>query len=88
VLNRLEAKKSLKDAAAFVITHSCRKYLLQQKIKRKERRPLTDDESFKMESSFYKYLSNFRNVYRVIRSMYEADGIYEEMTRQFEFIND
>ena len=28
VLNRLEAKRSLKEAAAFVITHSCRKYLI------------------------------------------------------------
>ena len=41
-----------------------------------------------MESTFYKYLSNFQNVHRTIRSMYEIDDVYEEMTRQFEFIND
>lgn len=32
VLNRLEAKKGLKDAAAYLITHTCRKYLIQKKI--------------------------------------------------------
>ena len=42
VLNRLEAKKTLKDAAAFVITHSCKKYLLQKKISRNLRPPLTE----------------------------------------------
>lgn len=41
-----------------------------------------------MESAFYKYLSNFQSVHRTIRSMYEIDDVYEEMTRQFEFIND
>ncbi len=33
VLNRLESKKSLKDAAAFVITHSCKRYLTSKRIK-------------------------------------------------------
>jgi hypothetical protein len=33
-------------------------------------------------------LTNFKNVRRVIRSMYEIDDVYEEITRQFEFIND
>ena len=42
VHNRLEAKKTLKDAAAFVITHSCKKYLLQKKISRNLRPPLTE----------------------------------------------
>lgn len=27
-------------------------------------------------------------MHRVIRSMYEIDDVYEEMSRQFEFIND
>lgn len=30
-----------------------------------------------------KYLSNFQNVHRSIRSMYDIDDVYEEMTRQF-----
>lgn len=41
-----------------------------------------------MESTFHKYLTNFQTVHRVIRSMYQIDDVYEEMTRQFEFIND
>jgi len=41
-----------------------------------------------MENTFHKYLTNFQSVYRSIRSMYEIDDVYEEMTRQFEFIND
>lgn len=41
-----------------------------------------------MENTFYKYLTNFQSVHRSIRSMYEIDDVYEEMTRQFEFIND
>ena len=76
VLNRLEAKKTLKEAAAFVITHSCKKYLLQKKIAKNLRPPLSDEEHNKMESSFYKYLSNFQNVHRTIRSMYEIDDVY------------
>ena len=42
VLNRLEAKKTLKEASAFVITHSCKKYLLQKRIARNQRPPLTE----------------------------------------------
>lgn len=41
-----------------------------------------------MENTFHKYLTNFQTVHRTIRSMYEIDDVYEEMTRQFEFIND
>ncbi len=43
VLNRLETKKSLKEAAAFVITHSCRKYLINKKVSKRLRPPLTED---------------------------------------------
>ena len=49
---------------------------------------LSDEEQGKLEASFYKYLINFQNMRRTIRSMYEMDDIYEELTRQFEFIND
>ena len=41
-----------------------------------------------MQNTFHKYLTNFQMVHRTIRSMYEIDDVYEEMTRQFEFIND
>ena len=77
MLNRLEAKKSLKEAAAFVITHSCRKYLVQKKIERNLRPPMSEEERNKMENAFYKHLTNFQNVNRVIRSMYEIDDVYE-----------
>lgn len=43
VLNRLETKKSLKEAAAFVITHSCKKYLMTKRISKRLRPPLTED---------------------------------------------
>jgi hypothetical protein len=64
-----------------VITHSCRKYLINQRIKKKLRQPLENVEKNKMESSFYKYLSNFREVYRNVKSMYKVDGIHEEMDK-------
>jgi hypothetical protein len=41
VLNRLEAKKTLKEAAALLITHSCKKYLLRKGVKSKKRPPLS-----------------------------------------------
>lgn len=41
VLNRLEAKKALKEAAALLITHTCKKYLLKKSIYNKKRVPLT-----------------------------------------------
>jgi hypothetical protein len=62
--------------------------LLKKKIGRNERSPLTDEEKSRLENTFYKHLTNFQRVHRVIRSMYEIDDVYEEMSRQFEFIND
>jgi potassium intermediate/small conductance calcium-activated channel subfamily N protein 2 len=88
VLNRLEAKKALKEAAALLITHTCKKYLLKKSVKSKKRSALTKEEESRLENTFYKYLTNFQSVHRAIRSMYEIDDVYEEMTRQFEFIND
>jgi len=41
VLNRLEAKKALKEAAALLITHTCKKYLLKKGVKSKKRPALT-----------------------------------------------
>ena len=49
---------------------------------------LNEEEQGKLDASFYKYLINFQNMRRTIRSMYEMDDVYEELTRQFEFIND
>ena len=37
VLNRLQAKKALKEAAALLITHCCKKYLMRKGIKTKKR---------------------------------------------------
>lgn len=76
VLNRLEAKKSLKEAAAYLITHTCRKYLLKKKVQEKFRPPLSEEEQSKVEAIFYKYLINFQNIKRHIRSMYEIDDTY------------
>jgi len=44
VLNRLEAKKTLKEAAALLITHSCKKYLLKKAVRNKKRGALTKEE--------------------------------------------
>ena len=87
-MNRLEAKKALKEAAALLITHCCKKYLMRKGIKSKKRAAPSREEESKMENTFHKYLTNFQTVHRTIRSMYEIDDVYEEMTRQFEFIND
>ena len=83
MLNRLEAKKLLKEAAAFLITHTCRKHLIHKKIKMSLRPDLNDEEKGKLDASFHKYLINFQNMRRTIRSMYEMDDVYEELTRQF-----
>lgn len=48
VLNRLEAKKSLKEAAAFLITHTCRKYLIHKKVKQRLRPPLSKEDNGKL----------------------------------------
>lgn len=41
VLNRLEAKKALKDAAAYLITHACKKYLRKKGTKDHKKRAVT-----------------------------------------------
>lgn len=62
--------------------------MTNKKIKEKGRPALTEEEIINENDTFYKYLSNFQSVHREIRSMYEIDDIYEEMSRQFESINE
>jgi hypothetical protein len=86
ILTRLEAKKELKEAAAFLITHSCRKYLISKKIKQGFSQPLTETQKSNFNNTLYKHIVTFQCMNQSIRKMYEIDDIYEEMSRQFSYL--
>lgn len=91
VLNRLEAKKIVKEKAVNLIGASYRKHRLVVKYESEKdemERERIARSIGSLDIKLSAFSKEFQLVNRQIRSMYELDNVYEEMTRQFEFIND
>ncbi|KRX03768.1 hypothetical protein PPERSA_04276 [Pseudocohnilembus persalinus] len=88
VIQRLETRKDLREKAAKLLTGIATYNFLERKRKKNGTLQLTVKYLRNKAINIKKYTDEFRTVNRKMKNLYDKDNLYEEFTRQFDFVRD
>ncbi len=86
VLHRLEARGELKDRAAFFITALAHHNRVIERRRRRAGIELDQEYKDAKEDKIKRYTDEFKVINRKIKSMFDKDNLYDEMGRQFDYL--
>lgn len=86
MLHRLEARGELREKAAFLITGLAHHNRVIERRRRQAGIELDPDYTEEKTDKIKRYTDDFKTINRKIKSMFDKDNIFEEMGRQFDYL--